>query len=518
MSALLVWALRMVTDFAGDIIAARIEHRRLEANIPTTGQPGGPADIRAWLGQQSAAGRPLPGCSLPGLAHRAKRRTTTLAAPVSLRFIAGTLGVTIHQVSREIERQPALLQNLGTAPDAPMDLPVTAHLHGQPWLDSLDFEAVAMLTTHLSTAALIVVAYLSGMRPEEVLHLQPGCCTRDDTDNGVMRYRVSGRHFSGVVDEDGNTRPDGEQRAHPWTVIEPVAVAIDVLERLADSDLLFPRVIDRLPWRRTNYIGEALTTGTAASRIEAFIGFANNLARRHGREHETIPDDPDGRITLSRLRRTVAWFINRLPGGRIALGIQYGHLRLTMSESYAGRSTANMLDLLDLEQARAVADTLADAADRLATGGGVSGPAAHRYLTAAADFAAAYPGGYLTKRQHRALLANPRLQVFDHEQALLACNHNPHTALCHPDRATGRGPARTPSLDRCQPACANIARTDTHIARARAEIERLDAELVAGADPHPIQQRLQARRTILQAIIDAHRAGRINFDDTQRHR
>ncbi len=167
MSPLLVWALRMVTDFAGDILAARTVHRRLEANIPTTGRPEGRADIRAWLDWQLASGRPLPGCSLPGLAHRAKRRTTTLTAPVSLRFIAGTLGVTIHQVSREIERQPRLLDTLGTAPDAPLDLPITGLLDGRAWTNSIDFEAVAALTAHLHTAALITVAYLSGMRPEE---------------------------------------------------------------------------------------------------------------------------------------------------------------------------------------------------------------------------------------------------------------------------------------------------------------------------------------------------------------
>lgn len=188
-----------------------------------------------------------------------------------------------------------------------------------------------------------------------------------------------------------------------------------------------------------------------------------------------------------------------------------------MSESYTGRSTANMLDLLDLERARSVADTLTDAAERLAGGEGVSGPAAGRYLAAAGEFAATYTGGYLTKRQHRALLANPRLQVFDHQQALLACNHNPHTALCHPDRAASRAAARTPSYDRCQAACPNIARTDTHIARAQAEIDQLDAEITAGTSPHPIQQRLRARRAALQAIIDAHRATRVTIADQGPH-
>ncbi|MER5217889.1 hypothetical protein ABT063_47180 [Streptomyces sp. NPDC002838] len=76
-----------------------------------------------------------------------------------------------------------------------------------------------------------------------------------------------------------------------------------------------------------------------------------------------MPDDPDGRIVLTRFRRTIAWFINRRPAGRIALGIQYGQLHATMAENYVGRSTTDMHQLLDPERALSTAETLADAAE-----------------------------------------------------------------------------------------------------------------------------------------------------------
>jgi len=48
--------------------------------------------------------------------------------------------------------------------------------------------------------------------------------------------------------------------------------------------------------------------------------------------------DPGKTLSLSRYRRTVAWHIARLPGGRIALAIRYGHLRATQSDAYGAMS------------------------------------------------------------------------------------------------------------------------------------------------------------------------------------
>ncbi|MFF4754986.1 hypothetical protein ACWD5R_33235 [Streptomyces sp. NPDC002514] len=90
--------------------------------------------------------------------------------------------------------------------------------------------------------------------------------------------------------------------------------------------------------------------------------------------------------------RTIAWFIYRQPGGRIALAVQYGHAATAMSESYAGRSQADLLDVLDQEKGMALAETLTEASERIAADETVSGPAADRYRAAAVEFSDPYGG------------------------------------------------------------------------------------------------------------------------------
>lgn len=48
------------------------------------------------------------------------------------------------------------------------------------------------------------------------------------------------------------------------------------------------------------------------------------------------------------------------------------------------------------------------------------------------------------------------MAVYDNPHTLLMCVYERGKALCH------RGLKDTPSLDRCVPVCANIARTDKH--------------------------------------------------------
>lgn len=93
------------------------------------------------------------------------------------------------------------------------------------------------------------------------------------------------------------------------------------------------------------------------------------------------------------------------PAGTVA--VQYGHAATAMSESYAGRSQADMLDVLDQEKGLVLAETPTEAGERIAAGESVSGPAADRYRAAAAEFSDRYAGTYLGKRELRALVANP---------------------------------------------------------------------------------------------------------------
>lgn len=516
MSPLLIAALRTVTDFAPDILAARREAHRLFDRIPPAARPGGRADLRAYLQRLRQSGQLLPVFTRrqPGALARAHRMTPPgqagLAHPlVHNKLLAATLGITTVQVTSLLSTEPDLLDGVSFSAGAPLATPITAGLGGRPWRGAIDAEDVMDLAVHLGTAALLTVAYLSGMRPQEVLGLERGCCTVERRADGTVRYLITGRHFKGVTDEDGNTLSAGRTRSQPWTVIEPVHRAITILEELTDGRLLFPREFSKAA--KSWAYGDALSVRTANARIAQFTSWANALAAEHGRDHEQIPADPDGAITMRRFRRTVAWFINRQPGGRIALGIQYGHLRASLAESYGGRSRADMLQILDLEQALATADTLTEAAERLGDGEGVSGPAAARYIAATAEFQATYAGGFASQRQHKALLDNPRLQVFEPPQALLSCNHDPLKALCDPHRGKAESqPPVTPSPDRCHSACANISRTDTHIQRVQAEIDRIDAEIADGLLPQPIRQRLHQRRGTLNEIIARHQATRIH--------
>jgi hypothetical protein len=209
-------------------------------------------------------------------------------------------------------------------------------------------------------------------------------------------------------------------------------------------------------------------------------------------------------------RRTLAWHIARLPGGRIALATQYGHLRASaVTDGYAGRARDGLRRVLDVETARAMADYLDSVAGRIRHGEGVSGPAAGRMTAAARDAAHRFEGVFLTPRQAAALLAEPRFHVYDNPGAFLTCNHDPAKALCHPDRTRPARHTLPPAIDRCDPACANIARTDTHIAQLREEITRLADEAGDPVTPVPLRERLRQRTTTLQAIVDRHEKTRI---------
>ena len=391
-------------------------------------------------------------------------------------------------------------------------------LDGQPWVPALCWDEATTLARHLQTACLIVIAYLTGMRAEEVLHLECGCHRVEPIEGSTaVRHLIRGRHFKSALDADGNALPRGEYRADPWVTIPPVGAAVAVAERLSVDGVLFParrfnNPRSPLPAPRRPQAGRCLTPAAARDQIERFIHYANHLADTHHRPAERIPPDPAGPITLRRFRRTLAWFIHRLPRGQVALGVQYGHLAAVTGDGYAARAAAGLHNVLDVEEALALADTLTAAADRLAAGEAVSGPAASRYQAAVQTFQLTYAGQYLSKRQQRALLASPQLRVIDHPDAALACVYDPTRAMCHPDR-TSPATRRGPSLDRCHTTCGNIARTDTHIAAALAEADAIVDEVATKIHPQPITDRLRRREADLRSLASTHQERKVTACD-----
>jgi hypothetical protein len=196
--------------------------------------------------------------------------------------------------------------------------------------------------------------------------------------------------------------------------------------------------------------------------------------------------------------------IARRPNGLVALAIQYGHLRTAVSGAYATRGRGGIDELLDLETARAVADTVAELRDDLDTGGGLSGPAARRVIRAAAT-APRFTGTVITARTAHRLLANQDAVLYDNPHALLLCHYQRATALCHRDSA-----AHAPRLDHCVSGCGNIVRTDEHAAALRERADLLDRR--AGHTPTPVAERLHATAARLREYADRHDRSRITLE------
>jgi hypothetical protein len=62
---------------------------------------------------------------------------------------------------------------------------------------------------------------------------------------------------------------------------------------------------------------------------------------------------------------------------------------------------------------------------------------------------------HITLASARKLLKNEDAMIYDNPHALVPCHYKRSQALCHRDMVKDR-----PSLDRCDPGCGNIARTD----------------------------------------------------------
>jgi hypothetical protein len=501
MGPLLVWAMRVVENFSPDILAAHRERgRMIEVAEQMAQVPGkGKDTLTAYLERVKRTGAPIP-----SRAGKSDRELATL-------YIAGLVGCS-HERAHAVFAHNSRWRKLMEANPGPCPVggPVTGMLGGKPWQESIEFDEVPTLIRHMVTACFVVIAYLTGMRPGEVLGLEVGCCPEPDTGaDAARRHLIHGRQFKTARDEDGNHLSAGVVREAPWVAIPPVVKAIRVLEDLVGEGLLFDAVVHdpRSPGRRG---GRSLATTTVANRMERFVGWINKLAASHGREAELIPPDPHIRVGIGRFRRTLAWHIARQPGGLVALAVQYGHMRTLISEGYGSRSRGGIHDLLDFETARSVAEHLSDVHEALQDGVGVSGPAARRLINSAAQEHHRFGGMVTTVRQARNLLADPTLNVFENKQSYLICNYDQSKALCHPGRG---GKNEAPSLDRCRSTCANIARTDSHARQLEQAATRLLAQAESAVVPTPVADRLREKAAELRALAERHDRDRIAVAD-----
>jgi integrase len=494
MASLLVWSLRFVTDFSDDILAAK-KLKATPRDVPPSLQGLTHYQrFRAYAEKRRQESATVPGWVAPNRPHMRS---------LAKGFIGWQLGLSPEETKSIGPHY--LAADLSPSDEAHLPMPITGAVDGKEWTPAIGFYEVEELCRHLATAAFVVVAYLTGMRGEECRALERSCCrTRTDSETGQLHYRIHGRTFKGALDKSGNAIPAGVEREQPWLAIAPVAKAVAVMEALnPTSQLLFP--IDAFSlWPRGVNDGKAVHARMVGDRIQDLIDWSNRAATRLGRPHEVIPADPEEAVTVRRFRRTLAWFIYRKPGGRVALGVQYGHLRGYTTDGYGSRVASGLRDVFPMEEALARADYLEHAHQRLENGEQVSGPAAGRYTQAIHLFDREFRGRYMSNKQAAALRANPQLRIYDNPQQFVTCCYDQSKALCHPDRQITASQHRSPDVSHCQPGCGNVARTDQNISQIQHAIAQHQAEIASPTTPIPLRGRLEQRVTALQTIVDEH--------------
>lgn len=500
---LLMWALRFVNDFSHDITAAFDDHLALWRYGPDVRdaivrkqfprQRLTTAAAQDYLDQLRQSGGTLPG-----------RHTADGELEIDYPHLVRVLqtGAQAFYCDRSRVREMVEHSGIAVSDHVPVGAPITGVIDGVAWRHKqIGYSEARHMAVLLRTACFIVIAYLSGMRPGEVLNLQRGCVSRDPT-SGI--WMIQGRKFKGAIDSNGEKIPQGEVRVDPWVVVEETARAVEVLEHLHDQPLLFPNQLN--PSATYGHPGSRPGSGRTSTRmgddIAAFVDWVNVYARENGRERDVIPPDPEGAISPSRFRRTLAWHIVRKPRGLIAGAIQYGHVHVQMTLGYSGSYQSGFPDEKAFEDWLYRLEMLSDDYDKLRSGEHVSGPAAPVYHSRV-EAAHHKFGGRVLKNTQQAkdMLTNPLLQVFPGRA--MTCVFDPDKALCQMRTSEGDRTA-TPDQTDCRPNCRNKAYTDRDIAALRQEVAELRIAQRRSLAPSPRHQRLNATIERLQGIIDIH--------------
>jgi len=180
-----------------------------------------------------------------------------------------------------------------------------------PWTLPLDPHDSRDLIGMASTACLIVIAAISGMRASELMELTvSSAAPARQLQPGLVRYRlasllVKGQPLGGTADE--------------WVVIQPVHQAAVLAAGFLGDDT--PRT--------TPLFGRF----SFQPRYQAFRSWVNGPAgHRLG-----LAPIPAGTVTPQALRRTLALQLAHRPGGLLAAKIHLKHVSVATTEGYAAR-------------------------------------------------------------------------------------------------------------------------------------------------------------------------------------
>lgn len=488
---LLGWSLRFVEDFYADILDAAHAYNDLAKSRDKHVRRGTMSQATLRVRAENLVEKfRREGISLPGVVG-------DNGLELDRNHLGRLLNAYPHNVLTLSVREVLATSGLKVESNAAITAPPRVLLEGKPWLDaSISYYEVDKLVNVLTAACLVVITYLSGMRPGEVLTLKRDCVERS---TGGDMWVLTGRTFKGVRDEHGHV-PGGVIRDVPWVVVEPVAKAVAVMERLHDLPNLFPARL--LNSQRTRVRASlAVTPNQSIRLITRFIEWVNEYCRQQGRT-DSIPEDAGGgKITLSRFRRTLAWHIYRKPRGLVGAAIQYGHVSTAVTLGYAGNAASGFPDDLAFERFLVKLETVNENHEYLQSQELVSGPSAELYRERTIAARAKFSGTVLkTGRQAAALLKNPELQVYQGQG--MTCVPQMGKQMCR--TLAQNGAEETPDLLDCRKGCQCKAYTDRDIADLRQRSEML-REIVEdeSAPPFRVEREAQELRRI-RKIIDNH--------------
>ena len=481
----LLWWAQQLLSCAGDIaIATRWRNEALALPAPAEGSAAGFNAVARIV--ESRSGR-LPEGEISGY----------VAAQYLIALNGG--GINIRDFSTWRRRSHGSFTVDADLPQ-PIPLPVNASIEGQQWLPHIDFREVSRLQRILQAAAAIMICACTGMRGEECLRLPRGALRIVPRPDGANSYRIDGRIFKAVRDDEDQQDPNGKQWI--WATIKPGADAIAAVETVGDvagATALFQHVDSRGT--------EGVTTSAMTRWIQEFIDFANLLVHQVGisRAHRIAPD-PAGSVTLDRFRRSIAWHIVNQPEGLLAAGVQFGHMQSTTTDGYASTITSGIGATMDQERTKALYSALQDNANAAKNGMTASGPAVKRLGEVLTRFAGAgFPGTYaeLSKKDERRLRSDPDLAVREnpgHGCLCLANPLKPETMACSKENDG------EPNRNDCKTYCGNRVYTDQTVSGDKLEVTQLRDRI---AEVNPILAARIAKRIshLEQHIADHERDG-----------
>jgi hypothetical protein len=188
-----------------------------------------------------------------------------------------------------------------------------------PWTVPLHRLQAIALVGIVRTAAIVILAAISGMRAGELMELTIGCRRPpEELGPGLTRYRLASTVVKGQP--PGGT-PD------EWVVVEPVHQAVELAERLHADPHEGAPLFGRLAFRPRYQWFRNWVNGPAGQRL----GLA------------PIPASP---VSLRALRRTLALELAYRPGGVLATKIHLKHVAVATTEGYASRPGGAQAELL----------------------------------------------------------------------------------------------------------------------------------------------------------------------------